>query len=188
MKARTWAARAAGAMALVCAVSVGAWAQMGPPGPPPPAPLIVPGRSIGKWTLDTKLVDLIEQNVAQATIVSPSNEFQKGLWYHEWHNPNPPLVVLTPYGSVNLIMLGTYDKSFKTPEGLGVGSTPQQITAVYNDAQITLRPGVGSETLIYNTVGIAFDLPYDALVKGYSVVERVYVFRIGQAALIWRVP
>jgi len=196
MRARMWAARAAGAAVLVCAVSIGVSAQSPTPPAmpghpaPAPAPLIVPGRSIGKWTLDTTLQDLIGQNQAQAqlNLTEPIPQFQKALWYHEWHSPNPPLIALTPAASVRVIALGTFDKTFKTPEGLGVGSTPIQITAAYSDPQITLRPGVGPELLIYNDLGIAFELPYDAMVKGYSVVERVFVFRVGQASTVWVVP
>ncbi len=197
MTARTWVARAAGAVLLVCIVSLGASAQT-VSGPPPgfpghpasPPPLIVPGRSIGNWNLNSTIQDFIGAFQAEfpLNLSQPSPTFQKSLWYHEWHDPNPDLIALTPPASMTLVALGTFDKAYRTPEMIGVGSTAQQINAAYNAPQITLRPGVGPETLIYNDLGIAFDLTYDAMAKGYSVVERVYVFRVGQAASVWVVP
>jgi len=187
MRARTWAAKAVGAALLVCVASVGASAQMGP-AKPAPAPLIVPGRSLGQWTLDTVIQDLLFQFNSQYPInlSEPTVQFRKGLWYHEWHEEQ--LTALSLNGSPVVAALGTSDPSYRTAEHIGVGSSPQQITAAYNNPDITLVPAISAEVLIYNSLGIAFELPYVATANGYPTVERVFVFRAGQAASIWVTP
>jgi hypothetical protein len=180
--------------AVMLALPAGALAQ-------PPAGLIVtPGLGIGRWTVDTTLpdyiwitgdVDLLNgESVPLSDVRSSGTDlaFQRQLLEKAWHEPNRIFVLYPPVSTV-IWAVGTTEWGAQTTERVGVASTEDQIRGAYQAPEFVQQLPLRSKTLIYDGRGIAFEIPYNRATGQYGPgVERVWVFRPGQARGIWRLP
>ncbi len=176
MRAGTWVARVAGSALALCLAVTGAWGQAVAPERLPYVPfspatasfVILPGRAIGKWNLDAR-IPTSWPNSRRSTLPSGPCRWcsdRAVFSFHQW--TDPPLIVASPRGFVSVWALGTYGPKYRTPENFGEGSTVDQITAVYKDPDYTVR-GITYEALIYNSLGIAFDTPWDPATNNYGL-------------------
>lgn len=172
---------------LILALCAPAGAQVAPAAQPASAStVIVPGYAIGPWTLDTTVADLAWALGARTVVLSPSAEFRKEVEVATW--TSPPLVAVHGPGENVLQALGIAAAGYATREHLGVGAREEQITGAYGRPSLVIQPASRPKVLIYNTLGLAFEIAYDLASGTYGGAERVFVFRPGEASAIWRTP
>lgn len=177
------------AIVLMLALPLGAVAQSGAQ---PPAPLVVvPGLGVGQWTVDRHLADFVfalgDTIVADIRPSGTDLVFRPQLDEKSWSGPR--IFVVYPHTSNVVWAVGTSEPDARTIDHVGIGSSAQQLTAAYHDPQMTLELATRSRTLIYDTLGIAFEFQYAPESGQFSpTVGRVVVFRPGQGKAIWRVP
>jgi hypothetical protein len=121
--------------------------------------ILVPGKSAGIVELGTDYNTCKTQLGAPTKVESSLSDPSTKLYRH-----NDMYVLVGKSNSV--IGITVISPSFKTPEGFGIGSGDNQITARYGPG---LQRGAGNRT--YPTRGIGFS--YDASSK----VSQVYIFR-----------
>lgn len=187
------AARTSGLLLLlVLAVSMSAGAQAPSPmgstsGAPSPSTTIVPGYAIGPWTLDTSWTDLVWMLQARAVrLSSPGPQFRPEVEVDTWRSPSVTAVRGPSDNTVQALGIGASD--YVTRERIGVGATEEQITAAYRAPSAVVQFPSRPKVLVYNALGLAFQVSFDPAAGSYGPVERVFVFRPGRAARIWRVP
>ncbi len=172
---------------LILALCAPAGAQMAPAVQPASAStVIVPGYAIGPWTLDTTVADLAWILGARTVVLSPDVQFRKEVVVATW--TSPPLVAIHGPGEDVLQAIGIAAQGYTTREHLGVGAREDQITGAYGRPSLVIQLPSRPKVLIYNTLGLAFQIAYDVASGTYGGAERVFVFRPGEAAAIWRVP
>lgn len=180
------------ALILVLAVPAVPLAQSAAAAATPSIFLVTPGLGVGQWTVDGKLVDYIfvmgDTIVAETDPSGTDLVFRPELQEKNWP-ATPRIFVVYPVASNTIWAVGTDDQNAQTVDKVGVGSTEQEITAVYQSPQTTLELPLRSRTLIYDARGIAFEFEFVPATGQFSSrVGRVFVFRPGQAKSIWRVP
>ncbi len=175
---------------LLAVLAVGAAAAMAQGAPPAglgPDTVIVPGQSIGPWSLDMSFTELLwALGVRSVSLTSvPGPQFRNELGMSSW--PNPPVVAI--HGSIDetLYGLGIAGARYMTSERIGAGATEAKVTGAYGPAPQVVQPPSRPKFLIYNDRGLAFQIAFDPVSGGYGAVERVYVFRPGRAGAIWRI-
>ena len=157
-----------------------------------PAPYVVtPGSAIGQWPLDGKVADFVwamaENNVADQNPSGTELLFRQNLWEKSWATPRI-FIVYVPESSA-VLAVGSADPGAKTVDRVGVGSSEQQLTAAYQDPQLVFETPLHARILIYDNRGIAFEYQYVPATGHWSPnANRVFVFRPGQAKVIWRIP
>lgn len=174
-------------LALTVALATSASAQLGYNSPASATGTIEPGFAIGGLTLDAKLTD-IYWNLGQP-IVQPSGAgplFRADVMMEFW--PNPPTVALFHPAENAPAALGTAAGGSGTRKGVGVGSGQDRITAAYGQPTAVVSLPARPKVLIYNSLGIAFQIGYDTSAGAYRNAEWVFVFHPGQGSTIWRTP
>ncbi len=182
-------ARRVGLVALLLlAVAGAAWAQGTPvtPGPTPPAEkAIVPGQAIGRWSLDMTFADLLWNLGVRTVLLSPPGpQYRTELEYTAWSNP--PVVAIHGPADNTLYALGIADSGYMTRERVGVGAPEDLVTGTYGVAPAVVQLPARPRMLVYNDRGLAFQIAFNPSSGGYGAVERIFVFRPGQAGAIWR--
>ncbi len=171
----------------VLAIGAAAAAQGTPPPGLGPDTVIVPGQSIGPWSLDMSFTQLLWTiGIRSVSIRSvPDPQFRNELAMSSW--PNPPVVAI--HGSIDetLYGLGIAGSRYMTRERIGAGATEAKVTGAYGPASQVVQPPSRPKFLIYNDRGLAFQIAFDPVSGEYRAVERVYVFRPGRAGAIWRI-
>ncbi len=154
---------------------------------PAPRPLVVPGFAIGDWNLDVALKDFrFQLGPPQVRMSGTDIVFRRELVETSWEGPT--VIVVHPPISDVVWAIGTSDRGARTVEGIGNGSSEQQVTAAYGVPPTVLELALRSKSLIYGDRGVAFEMPYVPTTQRYGAVGRVFVFRPGQAVAIWRLP
>jgi hypothetical protein len=174
-------------LALLVALATSASAQLGYPPPTAAAGTIEPGFAIGPVSLDAKLADLY-WNFGQP-MVQPSGAgplFRADVMMEVW--ANPPTVALFHPAENAPAALGTAAGGSATRKGVGVGSGQDRITGTYGQPTAVVSLPSRPKVLIYNALGIAFQIGYDTSSGSYTNAEWVFVFHPGRAGAIWRTP
>ncbi len=175
-------------LALAVAISAGVQSLPGPAAGVTPATVIVPGLSIGPWTLDMTFANLIwTLGTRTVDLNGPGPQFRtnSGIAMSAWAAPS--LVAFHGVADNAVYALGTGDAGYATREGIGVGAAEARVTGAYG-REATVIQGPGSKFVIYDTKGVAFQMAFNTVSGAYGGVERVYVFRPGRAGAIWRTP
>ncbi len=170
----------------VLAIGAAAMAQGAPPAGLGPDTVIVPGRSIGPWSLDTSFANLLwSLGVRDIRLTSiPGSQFRNDLEQSSW--PDPPVVAIHGPMDDMVYALGIAASRYMTREGVGVGASEEKVVAAYGPASSVVQAPARPKYLIYNNRGLAFQVAVDPVSGKYSTVDRVFVFRPGRAGAIWR--
>ncbi len=172
---------------VVPAIAAAAMAQGASPAGLGPDTVIVPGQSIGRWSLDMSFTQLLwALGVRSVSVRSvPDPQFRNELEMSSW--PDPSVVAI--HGSIDetLYGLGIAGSRYMTRERIGAGATEAKVTGAYGPASQVVQPPSRPKFLIYNDRGLAFQIAFDPVSGDYGAVERVYVFRPGRAGAIWRI-
>ncbi len=154
---------------------------------------IVPGQRIGPWTLEMTVADLNRINGPKQAIGIRPGELEflpaqqdlvKPLWIHRWDHVR--LRVLTvERGDQNIVGLTIFSDAYKTVEGIGIGSTREQVIAAYGQPSAMTAPNAEQDHLIYDRLGITFRVlrnrpPAD------QKAALVNVFKAGTARERWK--
>ncbi len=171
----------------VLAFGATATAQGAPPAGLGPDTVIVPGQSIGPWSLDMSFTELLwALGVRSVSVRSvPGPQFRNELEMSSW--PDPPVVAI--HGSIDetLYGLGIAGSRYMTRERIGAGATEAKVIGAYGPASWVVQPPSRPKFLIYNDRGLAFQIAFNPVSGEYGAVERVYVFRPGRGGAIWRI-
>jgi hypothetical protein len=170
-------------LALVLGLPLSAGAQT----TPAPAPtVIVPGYAIGPWSLDMSFADLVwDLGIRTVSLNHPGPQFRGNVTVDEW--ASPPVVAVHGPADNAVEALGISAPGYRTREQVGVGATEDQVVAAYGQATAVIQPPSRSKLFIYDNLGLAFDVSFDAASGQYGAVDRVFVFRPGQAADVWQI-
>ena len=158
----------------------------------PPVPYVVtPGAAIGQWPLDGKVADfswtMADNSIVDVAVSGTELLFRQNLWEKSWQTPRI-YVVFVPT-SETVLAVGSTEPGAQTADRVGVGSSEQQLTAVYQDPQLVFEVPLHARTLIYDNRGVAFEYQYVPATGHWSPkANRVFVFRPGQARTIWQIP
>jgi hypothetical protein len=176
------------AFTLLAVLGTGAAAQgpaYGPPGGAPP--IIEPGRAIGSLTLDTSLGEFYwALGTPAPQLNGPGPEYRATVAVAVWADAST--VVLYREGEQTPAALATFDPGYATRKQIGVGAEEGKITGAYGDPSAVIQLPARPKFLIYDALGVAFQIAYDMTTGKYGTVQRVFVFRSGQAKDIWRTP
>jgi hypothetical protein len=153
--------------------------------------LIVPGKGIGRVTLDLPMGELTSRLGAPAPVESPIR-----MSLVKW--PNGLLGYLDPADQNRLLGLQIGDRRYLTEKGIGLGSSQGAVLFGYGMAPTrasVLIPKVGTVTvLIYDDQGVAFFVigqrarDADSEVPPIGTVLATVVFTPGGAGKILSVP
>jgi len=177
--------RSAGALAILVAAAPG-FAQAGaPPYPPDIAPVrqIVPGSSIGPWTLAMGIAGLRQALGAPAAAAPrPMFDQQPGWTGYAWTVPDGTLTAWARDGKTIGYLELRDSRAYRTSKLVGVGSTNLDVEAAYGPAPArTAIPG--ASRYIYDAFGLA------VFTQGTSsgfVAVAVAVFPPMTAAKFWK--
>jgi hypothetical protein len=160
-----------------------------------PEKLIVPGRSIGPWTLDMMVNDLVKAIGPMQAIGPPPDlvQFSTGenpgglndrqdLWAHRF---DQVLFRITTKqkDDQRLTTMNVYreEGGYKTKEGVGVRSKQEDVEAAFGRPDQVTKANANQEHWIYDKLGIGFRIrPISGL------VENIIVFRPGEAKERWK--
>ena len=148
---------------------------------------IVPGYAMGPFTLDLSIGDLYWRlGQTQVHLNGLGPQFRPGIEGRFWWGLN--VEVLSTAAENAIVALGSPSSDYATRQHIGVGSQESKVMSTYGKpsavVQLTARPKV----VIYDNLGVAFQFPYKIAEGGYDDCDSVFVFRPGQAGLIWRTP
>jgi len=145
---------------------------------------IVPGERIGEWALDMtipRIDDVISGSPARSSGIAdprPGPDFRAGFVNVLW--PGRFLGAGTnDTASGKVVCLITWSPAFQTQEGVHPGGGEQEVANIYGSPSARTIAGPETSRLIYNRIGIAFVLKKAA-------VQQIYIFRPGEANVIWR--
>lgn len=144
--------------------------------------LIVSGQRIGKWTLEMTLDDLVRMNGPAVGLPPPPSPLYVGtLILYSWRTS--PLTALTrDRRRTDALMISGPEPgadTFKTEKSIGIGSTRSSVIAAYANPPATIPVNPTTANLIYDEIGIAFNVVNDR-------VDAIWVFRTRTAASVWR--
>lgn len=146
--------------------------------------VIVPGTRIGKWTLAMTLEDLQKINgpTTAAQVLDPEYRTTNFLFY-AWSSLDFGAGVIEPH-KVGWFAVGfSYSViPWRTREGISFQQTRADVLKAYGKPSVVTVPGPGLSNLIYDAVGIDFQV-YDT---GGNIKE-MRIFRPGTAKSIWKV-
>jgi len=145
--------------------------------------VIVPGVRIGKWTLKMTLDELNKMNGTAAVSQVLDPEYRSATFaFYSWSSLD--------FGAgadgshrVEWFAVGfTYAViPWKTQEGIGLQNTRADVLKAYGKPSVETIPGPGLKNLIYDAIGIDFQV-YDS---GGNIKE-IRIFRPGTAKSIWK--
>lgn len=172
---------------VVLTLATATGAQQSPMNPMSSSRMIVPGYAIGPWTLDMNWTDLIWNLGVRAVALSKAGyQFRTSVEVDAWRDSS--VVVVHETGDNAVQALGIANRDYLTRDHVGVGASQDQITTAYGAAQAVVQSPSRPKILLYNTLGLAFQMSFDPATGAYGATEAVYVFRPGLAGNIWRVP
>lgn len=148
--------------------------------------LIVPGKRIGKWTLEMTIADLERMNGTARRILlrageAPDADAARNFTFIYWNGVNVGASTVDQKTVVDLAMFaeGTGWKLYKTDKGIGLVSTREQVLKAYGKPTAETTPGGRRPTrLIYDKVGIAFRFYAD------GTMSDIFVFHPGKS--MWK--
>ncbi len=145
--------------------------------------VIVPGVRIGPWRLAMTVDDLIKLNGPEVGrgLVTGFPDVVRPFTLLRW--PTLGFGVATLDGNQILFLalgIGGVPIPHKTAEGIGFRSTAAEVLKVYGNPTAETVPRAGQANLIYDELGINFQV----IVNGR--VQEVRLFRPGTASSIWR--
>jgi hypothetical protein len=181
---------------VVLALATATGAQQSPMNPMSSSRTIVPGYAIGPWTLDMSWTDLIWNLGVRSVALSntaPAGagnragfQFRPNVEVDVWADRS--IVAVHAPGDNDIQALGIGTRDYLTRDHVGVGASQDQITTAYGAAPAVVQSTSRPKVLLYNNLGLAFQMSFDPATGAYGPVEAVYVFRPGLAGNIWRVP
>ncbi|HKX19350.1 MAG TPA: hypothetical protein VJT33_15170 [bacterium] len=159
--------------------------------PPPASYVVTPGAAIGQWPLDGKVADfswaMSDNNVVDVAVSGTELLFRRNLWEKSWQTPR--IFILFVATSSTVLAVGSTEPGAQTADRVGIGSSEQDLTGVYQDPQLVFEVPLHARTLIYDNRGVAFEYQYVPAAGHWSAkANRVFVFRPGQARTIWQIP
>ncbi|HEX2714508.1 MAG TPA: hypothetical protein VHM88_20125, partial [Candidatus Acidoferrales bacterium] len=149
--------------------------------------VIVPGYAIGPYSLDLSVADFLwNHGQTRVRLNALGPQFRGGVEGRFWWDL--PVEVLTTAGDNAVLALGSPSSDYATRQHIGVGSEEAKVTSTYGKPSAVVLVVGRPKVLIYDTLGVAFQIAYNLDEGGYGAVNTVFVFRPGQAAVIWRTP
>lgn len=182
--------RTLGVFALTVLVALATAAGAQPPGYSPMldgSSVIVPGYAMGPYSLDLSVADLylrLGQTRVHLNALGP--QFRPSVQGMFWWGLS--ILVLTMPSETAILALGYRDSNYATRQQIGVGSEEAQVTKTYGKPSAVVQIRARPKVLIYDTLGVAFEIAYNIAEGGYGNVDSVFVFRPGQAGAIWKTP
>lgn len=182
--------RTLGVLALTVLVALATVAGAQPPGYSPMlegSSVIVPGYAMGPYSLDLSVADIywsLGQTKVHLNTLGP--QFRPSVEGRFWWGLS--IEVLTMPGETAILALGYRDSGYSTRQNIGVGSGEAEVTKTYGKPSAVVLIPARPKVLIYDTLGVAFEIAYNIEEGGYGNVDSVFVFRPGQAGAIWRTP
>jgi hypothetical protein len=176
------------ALTVLVALALGAGAQT--PGYQPMlegSSVIVPGYALGPWSLDLTIEDMywnLGQTQPHPNGLGP--QFRPGVEGRFWWGL--PVEVLTTAGENMILALGSPSSDYATRQHIGVGSEEGKVTSTYGKPSAVVLLPSRPKVLIYDTLGVAFEIAYNIGEGSYGAVDSVFVFRPGKAGMIWQTP
>jgi hypothetical protein len=154
---------------------------------------IVPGERIGPWTLAVTVDDLnrvigpkqaIGNPEGQTEFLPRQQDLVKPLWIHRWDQVR--LRGLTvERDDAQIVGLTIFLDTYRTAEGIGIGSTRGEVMAAYGEPSAETAPSENLRHLIYDTLGITVRVRANVAPPEQKVV-LVNIFRRGTARERWR--
>jgi hypothetical protein len=160
-----------------------------------PDKLIVPGRSIGPWTLDMTVADLLKAIGPMQAVGPPPDQPQfstgenpgglndgQDLWAHRWDQVMFRITTKQK-DDQRITTMNAYreEGGYKTKEGVGVRSKQEEVEAAFGKPDHVTKANPNQEHWIYDRAGIGFRIrPISGL------VENIIVFRPGDAKERWK--
>jgi hypothetical protein len=134
--------------------------------------LILPGHSIGGFSLGRDLTDLL---LSLGPLYEgqdlPNDNFTGYFW------PLRRMGVVADKTTNGVVALAiTLDDAYVTDKGLTVGATVDAVRGAYGPED-ALSPGQSLDTLVYDALGIAFDIDHTGALEGR--VSGIFVFLPG---------
>lgn len=160
-----------------------------------PDKLIVPGRSIGPWTLDMRVSDLLLAIGPMQAIGPPLDLVQistreiagglmdgQDLWAHRFDQVHLRLTT-RERDDQRITTMNTFreEGGYRTKEGVGVRSRQEDVEAAFGKPDYVTSANSNQVHWIYDRLGIGFRV---RPVSG--VVENVIIFRPGDARERWK--
>jgi hypothetical protein len=149
--------------------------------------VIVPGYALGPYSLDISIGALywdLGQTKVHLNGLGP--QFRPNVEGRFWYDL--PVEVLTLPGDNAILALGSPSVDYQTRKNIGPGAEESKVLAAYGKPSAVVVSPSHPRVLIYDALGIAFEIEYRLAEGGYGNVDSVYVFRPGQAGAIWRIP
>ncbi len=147
--------------------------------------LVVPGSAIGNLSLDMAVSDYYWRFGPTTVNLSGAGPlFRPTVVAEAWSDP-PVMMVYRPGDNV-LLALGSTDDGAMTRERIGMGATEDKVTKAYGSPSAVVQIPSRPKILIYDVLGLAFQIAFDTAQGKYTTVERVFVFRPGHGGAIWR--
>jgi hypothetical protein len=151
---------------------------------------LVPGKAIGSWTLTMTIEDLVRMNGPKSPVGPPEGEAEiplrnlqdstRLLWAHRWDKLR--LRAVTFEREANVVEgLTTPDPTYRTTEGVGVGSPRTDVERAYGQPTAVTKANDRQIHLIYDPIGITFRVGNES-----AKVELVNVFPPNTARQRWR--
>lgn len=152
---------------------------------------IVPGKRIGKWTLEMTVADLVRMNgpaMARASYKAGEDPIAdatrdltdinwSGILVHAFTADQKTVAALV----ITTKFLVSGWELYKTDKGISLKSSSNQVLKVYGKPTGQTAIDGGRNRLIYDKIGIAFVVWMD-----YGEMRGIWVFRPGTAKTIWK--
>lgn len=172
---------AVGLVGTVLAFTAGRAGGAGPESLCDAAPLIAPGLSLGSLSLGMQAVAARQLLDVPGALVDVSQDRLGQDHVLFFRGPSSGWMYVARNGTVVMLVL-MEDKSFmqkacSTAEGLHLGSTAEEVQAVYGPPPRIFQTPSGGTLWIYDKRGIAFDV---GPLNGYTGVRLIEVFRAGE--------
>ena len=152
--------------------------------------MVVPGQRIGQWTMAMTIEDLLKLNGPKRAVGAPEGETEiplrnlrdstREIWAHRWDHLRLRPVT---FGRDDQKVRGltTSDASFKTAQGIGIGSTRQEMVAAYGPPTAITEANDRQTHVIYDSLGISFRVS-----KAQEKIDLINVFTPDTARERWK--
>ncbi len=149
--------------------------------------LVVPGLRMGKWTLAMTIDDLVRMHGAPIRVqvqagLPPAADAVYDYVAFTWDRV--PVTATVPAGRTRAEMLSVGflsagGRRFTTDKGIAFGAVRAEVLRAYGEPTAETAPQPGETRLIYDRIGIAFNLSVGRRVSGIAI------FRPGTADRYW---